>query len=113
MSILGGQQRQRSILGGYNPIRQIATPFGQPGQPAPMMGAMGQSGGQPPAYGSDEWASQAGPSAMLWRQIIQGMSRANDPRAVLDPKKAGNFYTADTIGLLDPRFQQAFAKKAK
>ena len=110
MSILGGHG-QRSILGGYNPIRQIATPFGQPGQPAPMMGAMGQGGGQPSA---DEWALQGGgPGALLWRQIIQGMSRADDPRAVLDPKKAGNFYTADTIGLLDPRFQQAFAKKAK
>jgi hypothetical protein len=110
VSILGGQQRQGSILGGYNPIRQIATPFGQPGQPAPMMGAMGQGGGggQPSA---DEWALQGGgPGALLWRQIIQGMSRADNPLSIFDPKKANKNFTAETVGLLDPRFQAAFAK---
>lgn len=116
MAGLLNQSRGGLLGGGFNPIRQIAAPAGQPmaqqaGAPSPYM-AMGQGGG-PPAYGSDAWALQGGgPSALFFRQIMRGMGGKN-PLAFLDPAKASKFFTNDTIGILRPEFQQGFKKGNK
>ena len=109
--------RQGGLLGGgYNPIRQIAAPAGQPmaqqaGAPSPYM-AMGQGGG-PPAYGSDAWALQGGgPGALFFRELMRGMSSKN-PMNVFDPAKASKFFTNDTIGILRPEFQAGYKKAGK
>lgn len=105
-------QRGGGLLGGgYNPIRQIAA-GGSPGQPSPMM-QMGGGMGDPSQYGSDAWALQGGgPGALFWRQLMRGMSGKN-PLAVLDPAKAGKYWSPETIGILRPEFQQAFKKANK
>jgi len=122
MSILGGQQRgMGSILGGgggnpyFNPLRMLTARM--PGQGAsPVMAGLSGSGGGggPPEYGTDEWAlTYGGPGGLLWRQVGRGMMGSKNPLSVLDPGKAAKYYTDDTIGLLDPRFQQGYAKGKK
>ena len=107
---------QRSGLLGGSPtmIRQIMTP-GTPGTGAPFMGGSMMGGmDEPAARGTDEWALQNfGPGGLLWRQIIGGMATSKNPLSVLDPSKAGKYYTDDTIGLLSPRIQRGYKKASK
>lgn len=109
--LLNTQRGGGLLSGGYNPIRQIAA-GGTPGaQGGGWMAAGGM--GDPNQYGSDAWALQGGgPGGLFWRQLMRGMSGKN-PLAVLDPAKAGKFWSDETIGILRPEFQQAYAKGNK
>lgn len=110
--LLSPQQRPGLLGEGYNPIRQIAA-GGTPGQQgAGWMAAGGM--GDPGQYGSDAWALQGGgPPALFWRQLMRGMTQSKNPLAVLDPAKAGKYWSPETIGILRPEFQQAFKKANK
>jgi len=68
----------------------------------------------PPAYGSDQWATQTGgPGAQLWREIVRGMSSSKNPLAILDPNRAGDFFSPLTIGGLAPQYQAGYAASNK
>lgn len=110
--LLNPQQRPGLLGGGYNPIRQIAA-GGSPGaQGGGWMAAGGM--GDPNQYGSDAWALQGGgPGALFWRQLMRGMTQSKNPLAVLDPTKANKFWSDETIGILRPEFQEAYAKGKK
>lgn len=70
--------------------------------------------GAPPAYGSDQWATQTGgPGAMLWREIVRGMSNSKNPLAILDPNRAAEFFSPLTIGGLAPQYQAGYAASNK
>ena len=110
--LLNQQQRPGLLGGGYNPIRQVAA-GGSPGQPSPMM-QMGGGMGDPNQYGSDAWALQGGgPGGLFWRQLMRGMTQSKNPLAILDPAKANKFWSDETIGILRPEFQRAYAKGNK
>jgi len=106
-------QRGGLLGGGYNPIRQIAQ-GGSPGQGGGMsMMSMGGGMGDPNQYGTDAWALQGGgPGALFFRELMRGMSGKN-PLSILDPAKAGKFFSDDTIGILRPEFQQGYKKAGK
>ncbi len=105
------QNRGGLLGGGFNPIRQVAA-GGTPGQQGPGWMAAGGMG-DPNQYGSDAWALQGGgPGALFFRQLMRGMSGKN-PLNVLDPAKAGKYWSDETIGILRPDFQKAYAKGNK
>lgn len=116
-SILGGQQpaQGNSILGSnslYNPLRMFTVR--QPGQGQSAMAGWGGPAGGGGAYDPNAAALHyGGPGALLWRQIEDGISKSKNPLSILNAKKANQYFTDDTIGLLNPNFQKAYAKKAK
>lgn len=92
----------RGILGGYDPIRQIAVSQGMPQQQAAPMGyGMMQGGNNGGGYGSDEWALQTGgPGAMIWRELMRGIMQSKNPMSILDPKKGDRFFSPDSLSIL-------------
>lgn len=113
--ILGSDRRgqgRKSILGGVDPIRQFSQPMGDP--MGGMDPAMAMSGGMgapqpagPPGYGSDEWAMQGGPGAMIWRELAQaGVYNA------IDPKNAGEVFSPASRAILGGDYAKKMKRKA-
>ena len=108
--LLGNSQ---GLLGARPTVRQVQTP-GNQGQQSSLMSAGSGGQGGAPAPGTDEYALMMnGPNGLLWRQVIAGMAGPGGGLNILDPNLASQFFTADTIGGLAPKYQEAFAKQSK
>lgn len=100
--------QSRGGLLGAPMIRQISVPGAGPQGPGwlAMGGGMMGQGGQGPAYGSDEWATQTGgPGAMIWREMVRYMAdNKKAPLGFLDPnEKAFSPWLRQYLG---PQFQK-------
>ena len=100
--ILGPTKGSRpyGILGAPTLVRQVQAPGQGASQGSPVMAGLAQEGKEP-EYGSDEWAKKYyGPGGLLWREMMRGMMSGKNPAAVLDPAKAGQFFSPGSLDYL-------------
>jgi hypothetical protein len=79
-------------------------------------GILGNGGGllsllqppQAPAYGSDAWAEQGGPGAIIFREMARAMA-AGGPLDFLD--RESEAFSPDVLSFLGPQFQKAAGRR--